>query len=217
MINWSDIDTVFLDMDGTLLDLNFDNHFWQEHVPLRYAELNHISVQEAKHELYPLFRNVEGTMSWYCLDYWTDKLSMDIAGLKYEIDHLIAVHPYVLEFLDALRRSDKRTLLVTNAHQKSLALKMERTRLEGHFDQLICAHDFGVPKEDASFWTRLHQRVPFAPARTLLVDDSLPVLRSAKNHGIAHLLAVHKPDTQRPPKDVGEFEAIRDFREIMPG
>ena len=26
MINWQQIDTVFLDMDGTLLDLHFDNY-----------------------------------------------------------------------------------------------------------------------------------------------------------------------------------------------
>ena len=38
MINWKNIDTVLLDMDGTLLDLHFDNHFWQTFVPLRYAQ-----------------------------------------------------------------------------------------------------------------------------------------------------------------------------------
>ena len=32
-LDWTSIDTVLLDMDGTLLDLRFDNWFWQEHVP----------------------------------------------------------------------------------------------------------------------------------------------------------------------------------------
>lgn len=56
MLNWKKINSVFLDMDGTLLDLNFDNHFWQEHVPLRYAELSDISLDEAKEVLYPRLR-----------------------------------------------------------------------------------------------------------------------------------------------------------------
>ena len=31
--DWSRIDHVLLDLDGTLLDLDFDNHFWQTLVP----------------------------------------------------------------------------------------------------------------------------------------------------------------------------------------
>jgi putative hydrolase of the HAD superfamily len=217
MIDWQHIDTVFLDMDGTLLDLHFDNHFWLEHVPLRYGEKHGLDADSAKAALYPRFKNVEGTMDWYCLDYWSRELDLDIVELKREVDHLIALHPYVIDFLDAVRRSRRRLVLVTNAHIKSLDLKMQKTQLQGHFDRLVCSHDFGLPKEDVRFWELLQQEEPFAPARTLLVDDSLPVLRSARGYGIAHLLAVHQPDTRSPAKNVEDFEAINSFKDIMPG
>ena len=135
---WHDIDSVFLDMDGTILDLHFDNHFWREHVPLRYAERHRLDVEAAKEDLFPKFRSKEGTMDWYCVEYWSRELDLDIVGLKEEIDHLIAVHHHAVDFLDFTRRSGKRTVLVTNAHSKSLALKMARTGLEQHFDALIC-------------------------------------------------------------------------------
>ena len=64
---------------------------------------------------------------------------------------------------------------------------------------------------------RLQQERPFDPARTLLVDDSLAVLRSARQYGIGHLLAVYNPDTKQGRRDVGEFEAIESFLDIMPG
>ncbi|MDH5408767.1 MAG: GMP/IMP nucleotidase, partial [Gammaproteobacteria bacterium] len=213
MIDWNRIHTVLLDMDGTLLDLNFDTFFWREHVPLRYAEKHTLEIDEAKQQLFPKFQQVEGTMDWYCVDYWSGQLGLDIASLKAEIDHLIAIHPHVLDFLDQLRQHNKKAVLVTNAHQKSLMLKLDRTQLHNHLDQIICAHDYGMPKEETVFWDKLKQDVDYENATTLLVDDSLPVLRSAQRYGIEHLLCVHKPDSQNPAKDVEEFNAIHSFKD----
>jgi putative hydrolase of the HAD superfamily len=216
MLDWNTIDTVLLDMDGTLLDLNFDNFFWLEHVPRRYAEKHGLDIPRAKQTLFPKFRQAEGTIEWYCVDYWSHTLDLDIAALKAEIDHLIAIHPHVLDFLQRLRDTGKQSVLVTNAHQKSLMLKMQRTALHDHLQHIVCAHDYGMPKEDQQFWQRLHEQLPYDNQRTLLIDDSLPVLRSAQRYGIRHLLAVSHPDSQNPAKDVGEFAALRWFSEIMP-
>ncbi|MDH5395623.1 MAG: HAD-IA family hydrolase, partial [Gammaproteobacteria bacterium] len=155
-------------------------------------------------------------MNWYCVDYWSNQLNLDIARLKAEVDHLIAVHPHVIEFLESIKAAGKRVSLVTNAHQKSLMLKMERTALHHHFDDIICAHDFGLPKEAPEFWSKLNQTLDFDKQQTLLVDDTLSVLRSAKKYGIQHLLAVLNPDSQAPQRNTEEFQAIQDFRDITP-
>ncbi|MET0106661.1 MAG: GMP/IMP nucleotidase [Sedimenticola sp.] len=216
MIDWNQIDSVFLDMDGTLLDLHFDNHFWLEHVPVRYAEARAIPLEQAKRQLMELYKSIEGTLEWYCVDHWSCKLGLDIALLKEEVDHLIAVHPHVVDFLDAMKQGGKRVVLVTNAHQKSLDLKLNRTQLGGHFDNVICAHDLGLPKEDVGFWDRLQVVEPFSKESTLFVDDSPSVLASARNYGIRWLLAVLRPDTKSPPREAGDFYAIHDFSEILP-
>lgn len=216
MLAWNHIDHVLLDMDGTLLDLHFDNHFWLEYVPQCYSRLHGLSLEEAKAQLMPRYRAVEGTMDWYCIDYWTRELNLDIAALKREIKHMIRIHTHAVEFLDALRQSHRQVLLVTNAHSKSLALKMEETRLASHFDALICAHDLGYPKEDDRFWPLLQQQQGFDPKRTLFVDDSLSVLRSAARYGIGHLLAIRKPDSRGPARIVEEFPSVDDFRQLAP-
>jgi putative hydrolase of the HAD superfamily len=214
--DWKAIDTVLLDMDGTLLDLHYDNHFWQEFVPARYAEFHGLPYPEAHAECFRQYHEKAGTLDWYCVDYWTEALCLDIARLKEEVAHLIAVHPDVPDFLQRLRAQGKRVVLVTNAHHKSLDLKMQRTGLADYFDALHSSHRFGLAKENPDFWSALAAVEPFDPARTLLVDDSLPVLRSAQTWGIAHLWAVFKPDTKLPEKDVGEFPAVRDFASILP-
>lgn len=213
---WSGIDTVLLDMDGTLLDLHYDNHFWQVYVPEKFAERHGLPKDEAHAECFRRYNAKVGTLEWYCVDYWTEQLELDIAQLKVELAHLIEVHPDVTEFLAALKALGKRVVLVTNAHRKSLNLKMERTGLAVHFDALHVSHEYGIAKEDPTFWAALRRSEPFDPARTMLVDDSLPVLRSAREYGIAHLCAVYRPDTRLPEKDVGEFSAIHRFAEIMP-
>jgi HAD superfamily hydrolase (TIGR01509 family) len=217
LIDWRNVRTVFLDMDGTLLDLYYDNHFWREHVPLRYAEKHGISHDHARQELAVRYKHWAGTLEWYCVDFWSRELDMDIPALKEEVAHLIAIHPDVPEFLAAARAAGKRVTLVTNAHRKSLDLKMRKTGLESYFDALHTSHDIGKAKETSGFWAELREHEPFDPNSTLLVDDSLPVLRSAREYGIANLLAVRFPDTRMPEKDPEEFQAIHSFKDLMGG
>lgn len=216
MIDWREIDTVLLDMDGTLLDLHYDNHFWQVYVPEKYAERHGLPAEDAHAECFRRYNAKAGTLDWYCVDYWSEQLQLDIAALKEEVAHLIEVHPDVPEFLKAVRAAGKRVVLVTNAHHKSVSLKMQRTGLDVHFDVIYSSHSFGLAKENRGFWARLQAEELFDPRRALLVDDSLPVLRSARDYGIDHLLAIYRPDTRQPEKDVGEFVAIHRFGEIMP-
>ncbi len=215
-LDWSDIDTVLLDLDGTLLDLHFDDHFWKEHVPRRYAELHGIEVEAARALLLPKFRAMEGTLEWYCLDYWSRELGLDIPTLKQEIAHLIAVHPHVVEFLQALKERHRKVVLTTNAHGDSVALKMARTDLAPWFDRMVSAHELGVAKESDRFWPALARVVPYDPEHTLLVDDNLTALASAHRYGIRHLRAVRRPNSRGAPVATGEFPAIDDFRDIMP-
>ena len=214
--DWDAIDSVFLDMDGTLLDLHFDNHFWLEHVPKRYAEKVGVSLDQAKDSLMPRYRRIQGTLDWYCVDHWSRELGLDIALLKAEVEHLIAVHPFVIDFLDALAARGKRRVLVTNAHQKSIALKMERTRLHGHLDRVICAHDLALAKESAGFWERVQGIEPFDPGRTLFVDDNLEVLRAARAFGFRWLLAITEPDSSKPAHAIDEFPALNGFKPLLP-
>jgi len=217
MIDWNKIDTILLDMDGTLLDLNFDNHFWKEFVPLKFAEKQGMAIAEAKQLLEPRFKSMEGKLEWYCLDYWSEALELNIAGLKAEIAGLIAILPHVIEFLEKVHQSPRKVLLVTNAHKDSLGLKMEKTCLHRFFDDIISSHTLGFPKEHAEFWHRLQQQQPFEKHNTLLIDDSLAVLSAARQFGIEHLISVSRPDTQLPKKDITDFPAIEDFRELMSG
>jgi putative hydrolase of the HAD superfamily len=215
MLDWADIDTVLLDMDGTLLDLHFDNYFWLEHLPIRWSEITGISVADAKAQLQAEYAVLQGKLEWYCLDYWGKRLQLPITELKREVMHKIAMRADVPAFLQALKDSGREVVLVTNAHPGSLSLKIERTELSNYIDVLISTHEFGVTKESQALWHKLQQRLGFDPARTLFVDDSLPILQAAADFGIRHLLAVANPDSQQPVRDIKDFAAVTDYSVLL--
>ncbi|MEW9797739.1 GMP/IMP nucleotidase [Alteromonas sp. CYL-A6] len=215
ILPWADIDTVLLDMDGTLLDLHFDNTFWLDHLPQKVAEARGLPIDETRKAMHDHYAQVSGKIEWYCLDYWANELKLDIMAAKREIEHLITLREDTLPFLDALKASHREVVLVTNAHPDSLSLKVEHTRLDSHIDTLISTHEFGVTKESQSLWQQLQQRLKFNPERTLFVDDSLTILKAAGEFGIAHLLAVSNPDSQLPAREITEFPAVTDYRTLI--
>lgn len=217
MVNWHSLDTVFLDMDGTLLDLHFDNHFWLEHLPRRYAEHNNLSSEEARDTVIPMIMAERGSLNWYCTDYWSDRLELDITGLKAEVAERIGYRPYVTDFLDAVRSSGLRSVIVTNCHPDPLSLKLQRTGLDNRVDNIISSHQLGKPKEDPAFWRDLARLEAYRPAATLMVDDSFPVLESARTAGLGQCLAILAPDSKQAARDQHpDIPSIRHFDEILP-
>ncbi len=212
---WEAIDTVLLDMDGTLLDLRFDNYFWLEFLPERYAERHGITPEEARTVLYDRLAGKQGTLDWYCTDFWTRELSLDIAGLKHEIRGHVRFLPGAEAFLRALRDKNVRVAMVTNAHRDSLKVKATQTGVLDYFDVVFSSHSFGVPKEHPEFWRQLQAELDFDPARTLFVDDSLAVLGAAQRHGIAHVFAISRPDTTLGVREVKGFMSVEQVSHLL--
>jgi len=208
VLPWDEIDTVLVDMDGTLLDLAFDNFFWLDLVPRVYAVRRRMSEEQARAELMQAYRALEGSLAWYCIDHWTDALGIDLRALKWQHRDRIRYLPRATEFLAMVRARGKRLLLVTNAHREVLAVKVERTGLDREVDQMVSSHDFRAPKESAEFWQRFSDDERFDPQRTLLVEDSLSVLVAARRFGLRHTLAIRCPDSSQPARDITEFPAV---------
>lgn len=215
-IPWDKINTVFLDMDGTLLDLAYDNFFWLTYLPEQYTLKHKCSLATTQAELAKFFHQSKGTLDWYCTDYWSKKLSLDIASLKKNTQHLIQERPDTQPLLNFLKQSNKQIILLTNAHPDSLKIKMKKTGIAHFFDQMISSHSLGFAKEQAPFWQQLEKQLSFDKQQTLFIDDHEPILCTAQGYGIEYLYTMHQPDSKQAPKETMAFPAIVDFRAIIP-
>ena len=217
--DWGRIDTVLLDLDGTLLDLAFDTFFWWHHIPAMYGASRSLQPDEAREQLKPRFKACEGTLNWYCVDYWSRELGLDVPALKRAAGERIGWLPGAEEFLTRLRAKGKRVVLMTNAHPEALRIKDERTGVTRYFDAVYSSHTFGAPKEDQAFWSAVRKTEPFDPERSIFIDDSPTVVRAARAAGIRWVYALRRPDSSGAPRVHDEnhptADRVSDFNDSL--
>ena len=210
-----EIKYILLDMDGTLLDLYFDDYFWGHLVPEKYAEKHEMTFGAAKDYLYETYKSHERTLNWCDIDFWSRELNLDIPALKEQIRHLIEVHPHVIEFLESMRKQGKKIYLLTNAHYKTVKIKFNKTQIGKYFDDVLCSFNVGHPKEDIEFWQKAQKKLKFDKEHSLFIDDTEDVMKTAREFGIKYLLFKAKASSKAEPKKAETFLTIHDFRELM--
>lgn len=211
------VDTLLLDLDGTLLDLAFDTHFWLEVVPEYYGAARGMSGPQAlEQEIRPRLRDAEGTLNWYCLDYWSRMLELDLSAIKSAHDDRIAWLPGAQGFLQRQRAAGRRLVLATNSHPETLRIKNAKAGIRPLLDAMYSSHEFAAPKEYAEFWLRFQRVAGYDPTRAAFVDDNPKVLTAARNSGIGCVIAVTHPDSSRPPREPsGSFPHVSAVAEIL--
>jgi len=206
---------VLLDMDGTLLDKYFDDYFWEHLVPEKYAEKHGMSFGSAKEELLQTYKLHEETLNWTDIDFWSAELGLDILALKEQIRHLIEVHPHVEAFLQLMRSRGKKVYIATNAHDKVLAMKLRKTEIGKYLTGAITSAEMGFPKEKLEFWSRAEKKLGFRKEQTLFVDDTLAVLRTAKEYGIRYIVYKARGNSRIAPVHNPDFTTVLDFNELL--
>lgn len=211
----SEIDAVLLDMDGTLLDLHYDNHFWLHFVPQQYALKHQLSLSQAEHHVYAQYEKVSGSLNWYCYDYWSETLGLDIHALQHKTKHKIQLRSDTLWLLEKLKQLNITAYILTNAHRSGVALKMQQCQLTPYFKQIISSHDYQIAKENLHFWSAVEEDLQVDFARCLFIDDSEKILSVAEKAGVGFLRGIATPDSEKPAQKMQAFKVINDFSELF--
>jgi len=214
-VDWANIDTVLLDMDGTLIDLHFDNTLWNTRLPATYARTHNLSIEHAREHLFERMRLNARTIEFYCIEYWAEFTDLNIMALHEELAHLLCYRPGTEDFLQWLKSKACTTLIATNAHRHSFNFKNDHLALTGHVDGVVSSHDYQQVKEGADFWQLLCERENINPARSLFIDDNEQVLDAAADFGIREVVCVASPDSKRAPRTTSAHKMVHALSDLI--
>ncbi len=213
--DWTGVDDVLLDMDGTLLDRDFDNFFFEEELPRRYAALHRMPEPAAREKLFALYRAVEGELAWTDLHYWTTQSGIDVVKLTQELSDRIGYLPGVEAFLGAVRAKRKRMTVLTNAHAEGVAIKCRKTGIDKQVDRIVNAFEVGYLKMHPAYWPACQKLVGFDPGRSLYIDDDESCLAAAQAFGIRHIFHSARSSTKLPPHPSSRHPPLENLRDLI--
>ena len=216
-LDWDLIHDVLLDMDGTLLDRHFDNFFFEEELPRRYAAKEGLKFDASRERLMAMYRSVEGELAWTDLEYWTGRVGIDVVAMHRELQHMIGFLPGAQQFLEAVRAKGKRIVVLTNAHYAGVAVKSAKTGLDRYVDRIVDAFEVGYLKMRPEYWPACHRLVGFDPSRSLYVDDDENCLDAARQYGIAAIVHSAKSSSQLPPERSSNFPSVEHLPLLLNG
>ncbi|MBJ8417003.1 HAD-IA family hydrolase [Acinetobacter courvalinii] len=193
------------DMDGTLLDLAFDDFIWNHCLPERHAQVHQCSLEQSQQTLFQFYQQHKHTLSWYSSAFWTAKVGVDVLQLQYQHRQKIGPRAGCHELLQQLKAEGYRCWLLTNADRPGLQLKLENVELRPYFEVMISSEELGHAKEETAFWHKLQQLHPFDPAQAVFIDDTVAVLKSAEDFGITQLFSILQPSSSKAARSVTEL------------
>ena len=217
LVDWDRVHDVLLDMDGTLLDRHFDNFFFEEELPRRYAAKEGLQFNVSRDRLMAMYRSVEGELAWTDLEYWTGRVGIDVVGMHRELQHMIGFLPGAQQFLEAVRAKGKRIVVLTNAHHTGVVVKSAKTGLDRYVDRIVDAFEVGYLKMRPEYWPACRRLVGFDPSRSLYVDDDENCLDAASRYGIAAIVHSAKSSSQLPPERSSNFPSVEHLSVLLNG
>lgn len=207
--------TIIFDMDGTLLDLAYDDFIWNELLPQRYAQTHACSLAKSTQILTEFYQQHNHTLNWYSSKFWTAKIGVDVLAMQIEHQHRVAYRLGCLELLGYLKAHGYPCWLATNADCAGLAFKLKKMGLAAYFDVIVSSETLGHAKEELEFWHTLHQKHPFSIHHCYFIDDTEKVLNSAKKFGIQHLFSIAQPSSKRAARLASSHPMLNQLTDLI--
>jgi putative hydrolase of the HAD superfamily len=160
---------ISFDVDGTLVDLRFNELIWNEGIPLLYAEKMGIGLEEArKHVKQEYDRVGENRLEWYDIRYWFRYFGLE--GWRELLkSYEVTIYPEVPWVLNTLT---KKYDLIAATNLTREFLDMEMKDLRNFFKHVFSStSDFKQVKKTIGFYSKICDILQIKPQEMVHVGD----------------------------------------------
>ena len=104
--------------------------------------------------------------------------------------------PGAADFIECAALDGFQLGIVSGALRREIELVLDLADLRPHFSEIVAAEDVSACKPDPQGYNRGRERLGVAPARCMVIEDSLPGLAAARAAGLrcAMLATSHRED-----------------------
>jgi putative hydrolase of the HAD superfamily len=161
-----------VDLDGTVIDREFAEHFWMEFMPKLYAESKGVPLEEARRTVYAAYDEVGPLdLRWYLPEYWLDRFGIRANPRELILENAgwLRVYPDAAELLRGL---DDGYVVVASTNSAKIFAEVYQEVLGLRFSAVLsCVSDFGMARKSARFYRMVAERLGVEPGDILHVGD----------------------------------------------
>ena len=188
MIKLNSTTAILLDLDGVILNLEYDIKFWESWLPDQVANQSNRILEEIKAEIQAEIDIQKGTLNFYDLNYWDNLLNVDCMKIIKEQEEKCSYLEGSYEALQRLSTLNNRMHIVTNGDPRVQEYKAETQNFLEFFDSIFYSMRAGYPKEEKEFWALARHNLNLDFEDAIFIDDDFKVITAAAKAGIKQVI-----------------------------
>ena len=188
MVKLNSTTAILLDLDGVILNLEYDIKFWESWLPDHVANQSNRTLEEIKAEMQAEIDIQRGTLNFYDLNYWDNLLNVDCMKIIKEQEEKCAYLEGSYEALQRLSTLKNPMHILTNGDPRAQEYKAETQNFLEFFDSIFYSMHAGYPKEEKEFWALARHNLNLDFEDAIFIDDDFKVITAAAKAGIKQVI-----------------------------
>ena len=211
MVKLNSTTAILSDLDGVILNLDYDIKFWGSWLPAHVASKSNQSLDEIRLKIQTEIDIQRGTLNFYDLNYWDDLLNIDCMQIIKEKEEKCSYLDGAYEALQRLSVLKSPKHILTNGDPRIQEYKAETQDFLEFFDSIFYSMHIGYPKESQEFWALARHNLNLDFEDAMFIDDDFKVVTTAAKAGIKQVVWITPGKNRILQNGVETFASLADL------